>query len=136
MTDQSLPRLAGLILIGLGVCGFALKQIEWTTAAGAPTTISLLQGNVAQDMKWREDQMLATLDTYANLIKRSEARLIVLPETALPLFLHQIPADYLDALASDRQYRRAMPLDEAMEAVCERSGKCFDPKVVDVLKRL
>ena len=28
-----------------------------------------------------------------------------------------------------------MALDEAMEAVCERSGKCFDPKVVDVLKR-
>lgn len=43
--------------------------------------------------------------------------------------------DCLDALASDRQYRRAMALDEAMDAVCERSGKCFDPKVVEVLKR-
>jgi diguanylate cyclase (GGDEF)-like protein/putative nucleotidyltransferase with HDIG domain len=43
--------------------------------------------------------------------------------------------DCLDALASDRQYRRAMALDDAMEAVCERSGKCFDPKVVEVLKR-
>jgi diguanylate cyclase (GGDEF)-like protein/putative nucleotidyltransferase with HDIG domain len=42
--------------------------------------------------------------------------------------------DCLDALASDRQYRRAMDLDEAMAAVTERSGKCFDPKVVDVLK--
>src|SRR3954467_7829412 len=42
--------------------------------------------------------------------------------------------DCLDALASDRQYRRAMALDDAMAAVCERSGKCFDPKVVDVLK--
>ncbi len=42
--------------------------------------------------------------------------------------------DCLDALASDRQYRRAMDLDEAMAAVAERSGKCFDPRVVDVLK--
>jgi len=43
--------------------------------------------------------------------------------------------DYLDALASDRQYRRAMPLDEVMKRLAEESGKAFDPKVVDVLKR-
>ena len=43
--------------------------------------------------------------------------------------------DCLDALASDRQYRRALPLDEAMRWVAEESGKSFDPKVVDVLQR-
>ena len=43
--------------------------------------------------------------------------------------------DYLDALASDRQYRRAMPLDEVMQRLAAESGKSFDPKVVDVLKR-
>jgi len=43
--------------------------------------------------------------------------------------------DYLDALASDRQYRRAMPLDEVMQRLSAESGKSFDPKVVDVLKK-
>ena len=43
--------------------------------------------------------------------------------------------DYLDALASDRQYRRAMPLDEVMKRLGAESGKSFDPRVVDVLKR-
>ena len=43
--------------------------------------------------------------------------------------------DCLDALASDRQYRRAMPLDEAMRTVAGESGKSFDPRVVAVLKR-
>jgi len=43
--------------------------------------------------------------------------------------------DCLDALASDRQYRQAIPLDRAMETVKERSGKWFDPKVVTVLER-
>jgi diguanylate cyclase (GGDEF)-like protein/putative nucleotidyltransferase with HDIG domain len=43
--------------------------------------------------------------------------------------------DYLDALASDRQYRRAMPLAEVMQRLSAESGKSFDPKVVDVLKR-
>jgi diguanylate cyclase (GGDEF)-like protein/putative nucleotidyltransferase with HDIG domain len=42
--------------------------------------------------------------------------------------------DYLDALASDRQYRRAMPLDEVMKRLAEESGKSFDPKVVEVLQ--
>ncbi|MGB8114999.1 MAG: diguanylate cyclase [Candidatus Sulfotelmatobacter sp.] len=43
--------------------------------------------------------------------------------------------DYLDALASDRQYRRAMPLGEVMKRLGEESGKSFDPKVVEVLQR-
>lgn len=42
--------------------------------------------------------------------------------------------DCLDALASDRQYRRALPLDEAMLRVEEEAGKSFDPAVVAVLK--
>jgi diguanylate cyclase (GGDEF)-like protein/putative nucleotidyltransferase with HDIG domain len=42
--------------------------------------------------------------------------------------------DCLDALASDRQYRRALPLDEAMEYVAGLSGRSFDPQVVDILK--
>jgi len=42
--------------------------------------------------------------------------------------------DALDALASDRQYRRALPLDEAMAQVEELSGKSFDPRVVQALK--
>jgi diguanylate cyclase (GGDEF)-like protein/putative nucleotidyltransferase with HDIG domain len=41
--------------------------------------------------------------------------------------------DCLDALATDRQYRRALPLDEAMKVVIAESGKAFDPKVVEIL---
>ena len=43
--------------------------------------------------------------------------------------------DCLDALASDRQYRKALPLDEAMARVAADSGKSFDPKVVTILQR-
>jgi putative nucleotidyltransferase with HDIG domain len=43
--------------------------------------------------------------------------------------------DTLDALASDRQYRRALPLEKAMEIVASESGTAFDPQVVDVLQR-
>ena len=43
--------------------------------------------------------------------------------------------DCLDALATDRQYRRALPLDEAMNVVVAEAGKAFDPKVVEILQR-
>lgn len=43
--------------------------------------------------------------------------------------------DCLDALASDRQYRRALPLQDAMEVVVKQAGKAFDPSVVEVLRR-
>jgi putative nucleotidyltransferase with HDIG domain len=43
--------------------------------------------------------------------------------------------DCLDALASDRQYRRALPLDQAMAKVASESGTSFDPEVVDILLR-
>ena len=43
--------------------------------------------------------------------------------------------DCLDALASDRQYRRALPLVEAMGVVDRESGISFDPRVVEVLKK-
>jgi diguanylate cyclase (GGDEF)-like protein/putative nucleotidyltransferase with HDIG domain len=43
--------------------------------------------------------------------------------------------DCLDALASDRQYRPALPLDQAMETVLKESGKSFDPKIVALLQK-
>jgi diguanylate cyclase (GGDEF)-like protein/putative nucleotidyltransferase with HDIG domain len=43
--------------------------------------------------------------------------------------------DCLDALASHRQYRPALPLIEAMAGVRERAGTWFDPRVVEVLDR-
>lgn len=43
--------------------------------------------------------------------------------------------DALDALASHRVYRRALPLNEAMAKVASDSGKAFDPQVVEVLQR-
>ncbi len=43
--------------------------------------------------------------------------------------------DCLDAIAADRQYRKALPLDQAMGMIAEQSGKAFDPKIVAILQR-
>jgi diguanylate cyclase (GGDEF)-like protein/putative nucleotidyltransferase with HDIG domain len=42
--------------------------------------------------------------------------------------------DCFDALVSDRQYRRALPLDDALAVVVSEAGKGFDPRVVEALR--
>ena len=55
---------------------------------------------------------------------------------AIPLGSRILSAvDALDALASDRQYRKALPLSEAMAKIAVDAGTAFDPKVIAVLKR-
>jgi response regulator RpfG family c-di-GMP phosphodiesterase len=44
-------------------------------------------------------------------------------------------ADVFDALTTDRRYKEAWTLEEALERVREDSGKHFDPKVVDAFFR-
>ena len=44
-------------------------------------------------------------------------------------------ADCLDALTSDREYRRGLPLEEGMRQIASEAGTSFDPAVVEVLQR-
>ncbi|MDH5258321.1 MAG: response regulator [Gammaproteobacteria bacterium] len=41
-------------------------------------------------------------------------------------------ADVFDALSSERPYKKAWPLDKAIELIKEERGKHFDPKLVDI----
>lgn len=43
--------------------------------------------------------------------------------------------DTLDALSSDRRYRRALPITEALRVVVEEKGRTLDPRVVEALER-
>ena len=99
-------RRAVVVMIALSATGLALKQVEWTQPAGAPVAVSLLQGNIAQDMKWRPDAARETLATYAGLAASSRGRLILLPETAVPIFYDSVPLSYLEKLKQLAQRRK------------------------------
>jgi apolipoprotein N-acyltransferase len=94
-------RRRGLLLLvaGLWAVGAGLAWVDWTRPVGVPVTVSLLQGNVAQEMKFRPEKLALTLAEYRQQILSSPARLIVTPETALPLFLEDVPEDYLAEVA-------------------------------------
>lgn len=83
------------IFLAIVGAGQALRYVSWTSPAGPPVTASLLQGDVAQDLKFSPEHYAHTLQTYARLAEETQARLIVFPETALPQFLDRIDPRYL-----------------------------------------
>ena len=103
-----LVTLSGALLsrwrIGLGfiallaVSGFGLRQAAWTQPEGEAVSVVLIQGTIPQEMKFRPEAFIRTLDLYRDLMAANPAQLTLLPETALPVFLDQVPPDYLDEL--------------------------------------
>jgi apolipoprotein N-acyltransferase len=86
--------LAGAIA-ALAAGGAALGRIEWTSPVGAPVSVSLVQGNVTQELKFDPDLRRTTFDLYAGLVSASHGRLVVLPESAFPVFAEEVPESVL-----------------------------------------
>jgi apolipoprotein N-acyltransferase len=93
------PTAALAAFIAIIGAGEALRYVEWSVPEGQAVAVSLLQGNVPQEMKFRPERYAKILETYARLARESEAKLIVLPETAVPNWLDQVEPAYLANLA-------------------------------------
>jgi apolipoprotein N-acyltransferase len=86
-------------ILAIGTLGTILRPIAWTFPAGAPVAVSLVQGNVTQDLKFDPGFRSRTFDLYAELVSASRGRLVVLPESALPDFINEIPESVMRDLA-------------------------------------
>jgi apolipoprotein N-acyltransferase len=90
-------RLAGMFLAAVcAVVGVAALTPDATVSESptqAPLTVTLLQGNVQQDLKFGSGVAQA-LNDYKQGLLQSRANLVVIPETALPLLPQQLPAGY------------------------------------------
>jgi apolipoprotein N-acyltransferase len=82
--------LIALTILWMG--GLALKLVDWTQQTGAPLKVALLQGNISQDLKWAPEIAQQTIERYVRMAEASDARLIVMPETAMPLLSSDLPA--------------------------------------------
>ncbi|MHB1359889.1 MAG: apolipoprotein N-acyltransferase [Rhodocyclaceae bacterium] len=91
-------RGAWLLILALFGSGALLRGMDWTQPVGAPLSVSLLQGNIPQSLKWVPERLPLSIETYTRLARENPAALTVLPETALPLFFHEVPREVLQAL--------------------------------------
>lgn len=105
------------LILGLCATGQLLRGMPWTQPQGEPLSVSLLQGNIPQESKWDAERVPMSLITYARLLYQHPADLVVMPETALPLFLDEVPADYLALL------RERAPVLTGVATFIKRPGK-------------
>ena len=91
-------KLALTALLLLWGCGELLRTVAWTQPNGEPFSVALVQGNIPQHLKFNEDALVGTLESYRRLALQSDARLTVLPETALPMLRHEVPQNLIKQL--------------------------------------
>lgn len=85
------------------VSGHITRQTEFTRPNGQESSIALPQGNIAQTLKWNEEQILPTIQRYFDMVKATQADIVILPETALTVMRQDLPPDVLAAFADTAQ---------------------------------
>lgn len=95
-----------VLLVLILVSGNLLKLIEWTIPTSKPTSVALLQGNIPQDLKWAPETAEHIINKYLQMAEASQAKLIIMPETAMPVISSELPAELilrLQRLATQNQ---------------------------------
>jgi apolipoprotein N-acyltransferase len=91
-----------------------LHHHDWTHAVGEPVSVAAVQGAVPQDQKWQSNNRELTKEKYLHLTEQAwGARLIVWPETAIPVVANDLKA-YLQQL---KEQGRAHDADFAIGLV-------------------
>ena len=73
-----------LLLAGVA-CLWWLNQQTWTRPTGQELNITLVQGSIPQDLKWKVAQLEPTLELYSGLtMAQTDRDLVVWPEAAIP----------------------------------------------------
>ena len=87
--------------VSLWLLAAVFQLWPWTQPTGRSLTVSLVQGNIAQNLKWLPAMREPTVELYSRLSRRHwDSDLIVWPETAMPMFYLQA-RPYLDVLAAE-----------------------------------
>lgn len=86
-------------IVAIWTMGSMLNLISWTKPHGDPITISLVQGNIPQEIKWSSDTLQLSFDRYRELTEPlwGKSKIIIWPETAIPMTL-QGAADYIQSI--------------------------------------
>ncbi|WP_221799198.1 apolipoprotein N-acyltransferase [Oceanobacter mangrovi] len=95
-------RLVFLLPLLLWPAGLWLQQFDWTHVDGK-ITVSAVQGNIDQNMKWKPDMVGPTINLYVKQTQKLwDSDLIVWPETAVTLVYDRF-LPYLEELNAQGQ---------------------------------
>ncbi|MCC6202057.1 MAG: apolipoprotein N-acyltransferase [Gammaproteobacteria bacterium] len=98
-------------IVAIVAAGALLQRIDYSDPAGEPLRVALVQGNVAQALKWEPEARGKTLAIYRELSEPHwGSDLILWPETAIPAFPEQV-RDFLTEIGT-----RALDADTVLLA--------------------
>ncbi len=121
---------AGCVLVLPWALALGAGRIAWTTPAGPPVRVAVVQGAIPQDQKWLDSNRDTTLDLYRDLTKRTgDARLIVWPESAAPDLANNI-VPYLRAMGAAVQARGATLLMGVVRADAAKDEEVYYNSVI------
>lgn len=85
---QARVRLLQALLLFAALCALALflRGVHWTRPEGEPLEVTIVQPNVDQTVKWDPAYFYTWFNRLIELTYQHPARLIVFPESALPVF--------------------------------------------------
>ena len=90
-----------LVIAIIWAGGAVLNTVEWTYESDPPISVSVIQGNVPQNIKWDSEQVLKTLFLYQTKTEEQwKSDLIVWPENAATVFYHQAKTAFFDPLGA------------------------------------
>ena len=97
------PVIAAMLIVIVLATGWWLKRASVSAlqpiSGESGVHVALLQGNIAQEEKFQPNGGVETaLQWYGQQMREVQADLLVLPETALPLFPQQLPQEYWHGL--------------------------------------
>lgn len=76
-----------MLIFGLIGLGWAYKNHPWTKPVGIPITVSLIQGDIPQTLKWDSAYVIQNINVYKHLtFEHWNSKLIIWPEGAFPLY--------------------------------------------------
>lgn len=90
-----LPLVVSFAIVLLG---YGLQQISWSTPQGKVRSVTLVQPNISQSLKWEPNHLRNSLHTLDELTYLSKGDLIIWPESAIPVFANRI-YPYLQTIA-------------------------------------
>jgi apolipoprotein N-acyltransferase len=99
--------IAFAVIVAIWGGAWGLAGRHWTTPLGEEISVALLQGAIPQDEKWQTQNRKATLDRYRALNREALGqRLIVWPESALPMLAHEAEI-YLASVRAEARARNS-----------------------------
>ena len=75
----------------------AVGLISFTEPIGRPISVTLIQGNFPQALKFDPEYVLSQVSFYQNTIKNSSSQLVIAPETALPVEIKTLNPELVES---------------------------------------